>query len=252
MSSPPVNVPIPNPHARVTLSAVSAAFTLLMQQTGAWVVVTLVLLVVTFALMALGFTPLILLSGGFENFTNEAVRPLTLTWFLQYVVFLPMSAWTASAVFNVGFKQIRGGYVKPDDLFSVAPVLLRVMGFMALLTLAVLPVTAVNEYVGLLFSLVLNGRLFLTTPLIVDRNLGLREAAELSARATRGQWLNAVVLLIASGLAAAAGILLLCVGIIVTLPLAYLPQVVVYRRFFPDDAPSTISPDLTDADFRTF
>src|SRR5687767_5428928 len=146
------NMPRPNPEGRVTLSAINSGFTLLMQQTSSWIVVTLVILSISIGLMALGMIPMIILGGGLENWMKEAAEPWTAAWLLQYVVSLPVTAWVTCGALNVALKQIRGGYVKPDDLFSVGRAFLKMLVYSAVLIMINLPIAAASPFLSVVFS----------------------------------------------------------------------------------------------------
>ena len=223
-----------------------------MQQTSAWITVSLVLLTVSLSVALIAFLPAMIMAGGFEqNFQSDPFRPFTLPWLVFMLLFMPLSAWLTAGAYNVALVQIRGGYVKPDDLFRAGRAFWRILGYSILLGLPTYILPDDGWVWGSLFTLILSARLLFTVPLILDRDVGIWEGMRVSWHALRGQWVSSIGFLIVCGLAAASGLLLLGVGIVLTLPLAYLPFVVLYRRFFPDTQPSTVSPELSDSDFRT-
>jgi uncharacterized membrane protein len=71
-------------------------------------------------------------------------------------------------------------------------------------------------------------------PLIIDRKLGAMESLLLSYKTVQPQWFPAFGLLVILGLIAAAGVLACCVGVIFSMPLAYLIWSQGYRQLFGD------------------
>lgn len=71
-------------------------------------------------------------------------------------------------------------------------------------------------------------------PLIVDRGLGFWSAIKTALKTVHCQWFSALGLLILVGLVAASGVLLCCVGMLATMPLAYLIWCQGYRQMFGD------------------
>jgi uncharacterized membrane protein len=76
-------------------------------------------------------------------------------------------------------------------------------------------------------------------PLIVDRGIGFKEGLMTALRTVHHQWFPALGLLILVGLIAMSGVLLCCVGLLVTVPLSYLIWCQGYRQLFgdPDSEP---------------
>ena len=100
-----------------------------------------------------------------------------------------------------------------------------------------------------LVTFVLSARLAFAIPLVLDRGMTLLSAMRTSWHALQGQWLRSIGFMILCALACLSGMLLCGVGIVFTLPLGYLPIVVLYRRFFQDSSGSSPVPD---SDFRAF
>lgn len=84
-----------------------------------------------------------------------------------------------------------------------------------------------------LFYIVWSYALTFALPLIVDRGVNIGEAIRLSFGATFSNLGGLIVLGLASGLVALLGMLALCVGIFVAMPVIFAAQVFAYRQVFP-------------------
>ncbi len=71
-------------------------------------------------------------------------------------------------------------------------------------------------------------------PLIVDRGIGFREAIMTTFKTVNSQWFSALGILILVGLLAMLGLILCCVGMLATIPIAYLVYAQAYRQMFGD------------------
>ncbi|HEY2847894.1 MAG TPA: hypothetical protein VGI80_08750 [Pyrinomonadaceae bacterium] len=93
--------------------------------------------------------------------------------------------------------------------------------------------------VFLVFAFVWWAIFFFAIPLAMDRRLPVLEAIKLSARAAMGNVGGLLVLMILEVLVVLLGMLLLCVGIfLISLPVIFLTNVVVYRMVFPPEQSS--------------
>jgi uncharacterized membrane protein len=71
-----------------------------------------------------------------------------------------------------------------------------------------------------------------STPLVIDREIGFLEAMKLSFVVVNRHWFWTFALSLVMGVVTAAGILACCVGILATIPLAYLMWMFVYEDIF--------------------
>ena len=71
-------------------------------------------------------------------------------------------------------------------------------------------------------------------PLIVDRGIGFWEAIITTFKTVNSQWFSALGILILVGLLAMLGVILCCVGMLATIPIAYLVYAQAYRQMFGD------------------
>lgn len=90
--------------------------------------------------------------------------------------------------------------------------------------------------------------LFFALPLVIEHRLAVGDAIKLSARAAWSNIGGLILLSILEFLIALAGLLMLCVGIFLVMPILFCANAVAYRQVFPDlrqnfsNTPST--PDM--------
>lgn len=89
-------------------------------------------------------------------------------------------------------------------------------------------------------SIALRITFFFVYPLIMEYNLGALDAIKVSARAGWSNALGIFLLMILEGLVAIAGVLALCVGVFLVMPVIHAANAVAYRQVFPP--PSGFNP----------
>ena len=96
-------------------------------------------------------------------------------------------------------------------------------------------VPAIVSGVLLLFPLVyFSVGIAFAFPLIVDKNIGFWQAIVTSLKTVHLQWFRAFGLMILVGLIAMVGVFVCCVGLLASMPLAYLIWGQGYRQLFGD------------------
>ena len=145
-----------------------------------------------------------------------------------YLVIILGASFLMSGAYKAAFKQLRGGQVAVSDLFSGGDVFLKSAGGLIL--------TAILASIGALFcilpSFVVAGLLYFTTPLIVEKKLGVIDAMKTSFERTKGQWLMFTLWAIVVGLIAQVGSLACGIGLLVTFPLYFTINAVATRDVF--------------------
>lgn len=84
-----------------------------------------------------------------------------------------------------------------------------------------------------LFSIVWNLAFQFAVPLIIEHDLGVGEAIKLSISAALGNLGGMIVLMLLEGLVAILGVLAICVGFFVAVPVIYAANAFAYRQVFP-------------------
>ncbi len=85
----------------------------------------------------------------------------------------------------------------------------------------------------MVFAIVWRVLLFFAIPLVLEYDLGVMDAIKLSARAATGNVGGLVFLFILEFFVALLGILALCVGLFVAIPVIYIANAFAYRQVFP-------------------
>jgi len=102
-------------------------------------------------------------------------------------------------------------------------------GVMAGLSLLII----VFSLIFIVFSIVWTIIFFFAIPLVLDRNLGAIDAIKLSARAALSNVGGIILLIILGGLVNILGVIALCFGLLVSVPVTLVANTVAYRMVFP-------------------
>ena len=156
-----------------------------------------------------------MLFKGFDKFV-----PLMLAGLIQQVpgIILTIIQYTVDIARLVGIQG-------PPDVNFYQPS----SDILASITGAVVAIV-----IGLaLFSIIWTLALSFAIPLLVENNIGLGEALLTSVKAASSNPGGLIVLVILEVLVAVLGVIALCVGIFVAIPVIYLANVMAYRQVFP-------------------
>ncbi len=169
-----------------------------------------------------------LLTGGFMYFfintlrtksnLNDMFAGFRKSAWLQ--ILLASAVWVA-AIFALIVVCMAPAVYLTTTTKSEVPILVAVVVLM-------IPLTYLSVGIGYVF------------PLIVDRGLGFWAAITTALKTVNGQWFSALGLLILVGLIAASGVVLCCIGLLATMPLAYLVWCQGYRQMFGDPDSATV------------
>lgn len=85
----------------------------------------------------------------------------------------------------------------------------------------------------MIFSIIWNIAFAFAVPLALENDLGAIDAIKLSARAAFGNFGGLIVLIILEGLVAILGLIALCLGFFVAIPVIYAANAFAYRQVFP-------------------
>lgn len=139
--------------------------------------------------------------AGFRNSNWLQILLAGLVWFAA--VFVLVAIFLAPGIFLTVTTK------------SEVPVIVSIV-------LVLLPILYLSVGIGFVF------------PLIVDRGIGFWEAITTALKTVHSNWFPAFGLLILVGLLAISGIILCCVGMLATIPIAYLVWGQGYRQLFGD------------------
>jgi hypothetical protein len=130
--------------------------------------------------------------------------------------------------FNYYLKLIRGQDATVADAFS---------GFKNFLQLALLGlVMGLLIWIGIclcvLPGIYLSVAWYFAMPLVIDRGMGFWEAMEFSRKVASKHWFTVFALIVVIGLLAIAGVCACCIGILVTMPIAWVALMYAYEDIF--------------------
>ncbi|MFA7343659.1 MAG: GYF domain-containing protein [Terrimicrobiaceae bacterium] len=186
-----------------------------------WILVAAGVVFLFFYVLATGVSSI--LSAGFLYFFVEALRTKKANIDNLFAGFrspnwiqllLAMLAWLL-AIFLIVAVILAPGIFLSAMMKSRTPVLVSA-------GLLVVPVVYFSVGIGFVF------------PLIVDKKIGFWEAIKTSVKTVHRQWFRAFGLMVLVGLVAIVGLLACCVGMLATIPLAYLVWGQGYRQLFGD------------------
>lgn len=209
---------------------ISEAWQMFTRQWSTWVLMMLVLYLIVIAVYA----PFMFITAALapapppdgEIVLSPVFPAGALIMFpVLYLALFTVIAWLSGGVYHAGFKQLRGEPISVSDLFAGGPYFARMLG--AIVLIAVL--ASIGMLLCIVPGLIVYGLTLLTFPMIVAGGKGTIDAIKSSIEVTKGNWLMftlfAIVLYVVAGLGALA-----CgVGILATMPLLFLSQVLAYR-----------------------
>ena len=189
-----------------------------------WLLIAMGVVFLFFSLVATGVSSI--LSAGFLFFFIEALRTGKAN--VEHVfagfrrsnwvqLLLAMGVWIA-AVFVLVFVILTPGIILTAVMKSSVPVVISAV-------LVFIPIMYLAPAISLVF------------PLIVDKHLGFREAITTSLKTVHRQWFQTFGLLILVALITMIGLFACCIGILASLPFAYLIWGQGYRQLFGDVKP---------------
>ena len=229
-----------SPAARIRFEAIGEAWNLFKADTGVWLVAGLV------AVAVLGAVPLL-----FDLLAGPALDPLQspdlweffdigqfFALFATAAIYNVVMSLVVSAVativtaglYRMALRRMRGERIHAGDLFDIGDVFPQLL----LLSIAAGAIMTVGLFLCVVPGIIAEALLMFAVPLVMDRRMDAVAAIGTSVRTLWTDFLNAVIFNILLSLIVFAGLLVCCVGIIVTLPLYYLAVSIVYRDFFPD------------------
>lgn len=240
---PSYQSPIPSPYTpptsgavppqgppQVNFDVISHAWEALKPTMGVWVGAYVIYLIISVGVsMIVGqFT-----GGGFtppSQSGRAAPMPNIPLMVIGQFVNIAVSLFLMGGLYRLAINQVRTGTANLGDMFSVMDVLPNLFIVSILSTIAI--------FVGALFcilpGLLIGALLMFAIPLIVDQRMGAIDAMKASIEALKSQMWMALAFAIVIGILGSIGIVLCCVGLLVTGPLSILSTATLYRDFFPN------------------
>ena len=162
-----------------------------------------------------------MLFKGFERFV-----PLMVVGIIQGIPGLIFTIFRFTFDFASIFGRMGSRSSGTTDFLQAQP---NINGVLAGLSMVIILIS-----LGfLLFTIVWTIIFFFSIPLVLDRNLGPMDAIKLSAQAAFSNIGGVIVLLILGALVNIVGVIALCFGLLVSIPVTLVANTVAYRMVFP-------------------
>lgn len=233
---------------------IGEAWKMFSQNPGTWIGMLLVSLLVSTLGIGLPFglfiLPTIFASSGGGEMSGAGIAAIAGTAILALLAILVIGILVGSFLltgfYKTAIKQVRGESISIGDLFSGSDSFLRVLGFTFLISLAGIAIlftfgilsTIADQFVILgqlvqsAVSLVLQGLLFFSIPLIIDKKMGIIEAIQTSIQATKSNWWMYLLFLIVMTILISVSMIPCGLGLFVTVPMYFLAPALAYRDNF--------------------
>lgn len=238
----------PQPSGQIRMEAISEAWGYVREQMGVWVLAMLVYFVITFAVLGI----IGALSGGGAQTAPPNPTP---AYFISLmgrstgsnVVSTIIGSFFMVGMFRMALKQIRGESISVGDLFSGGDAVLPMIGAQLMVAVvlyaaalvAIVPMVVmivgkndlfwIPAIIAVVLMTILNTRLFLVPAIVADGRGGAVGSLKQSFEATKGQTLNAFLLMVVLGLVMVLGALACGIGLLFAFPIFPLTIAIVYR-----------------------
>lgn len=228
---------------KIRFEVISEAWQLFTQQMKTWVIAMVIFVVV---MMVPGMVMGVVMVGsgvlgsamGDHGGGVVALLGLGVGMVVGGLLLAVVATLLMGGLYRMAIKQIRGEPIELSDLWSITDVWMNLVGAGLLIGAAMV----VGAMACIVPMYIVGGLLMLTIPLIVDKKMGVMEAATLSWNTLKQEWLMAAVLYFVLNFVAGLGAMALYIGMLFTYPLLFLGTALVYRDFILGGAGGTAVP----------
>jgi len=165
-----------------------------------------------------------LLVGGLGALTDNSIFIAIVGELIYAWITLPV----AMGLFAISLDRVAGGEVSNDRLFLFFPQATRLVVTTVLMTLLIF----VGYVLLIIPGLYLSVAYLFVLPLLVQRELGMLDALEVSRKAITHRWFTVLGILLVLALINVIGAIPLGIGLIWTIPWTMLAMGVMYQRIF--------------------
>jgi uncharacterized membrane protein len=207
------------------------------KQLGNWILITLVAGVIYF----ISQLPFYIFGGLLEfastrSNSDNGLSALVIGSSVIARILEIVAGWVAlaliySGMYSAALKQMRGGEISVGDLFSGTQYYVQALIATVLIGIA----TLIGFLLCIVPGFLVMGLVFFTYPLIVDRKLGAVDAIKASIDVTQQNLFSFTLFAFVVGLMAGLGVIVCCVGILITFPLFIATVTCAYRDCFGID-----------------
>jgi len=165
-----------------------------------------------------------LLVGGLGALTDNSIFIAIVGELIYAWITLPV----AMGLFAISLDRVAGGEVSNDRLFLFFPQATRLLVTTVLMTLLIF----VGYVLLVIPGLYLSVAYLFVLPLLVQRELGMLDALEVSRKAITHRWFTVLGILLVLALINVIGAIPLGIGLIWSIPWTMLAMGVMYQRIF--------------------
>ena len=165
-----------------------------------------------------------LLVGGLGALTDNSIFIAIVGELIYAWITLPV----AMGLFAISLDRVAGGEVSNDRLFLFFPQATRLLVTTVLMTLLIF----VGYVLLIIPGLYLSVAYLFVLPLLVQRELGMLDALEVSRKAITHRWFTVLGILLVLALINVIGAIPLGIGLIWSIPWTMLAMGVMYQRIF--------------------
>lgn len=229
------NIPYYGRGPGVYFEAIGEAWDLVRQDLGHWIAATVVLLAVTYGLsIPLTFLTqsLIPTRGSFDDMMTGLGKYYVIQMLVS-IVPTALSYVLIVGMVSMGVRKARGEYINVGMIFEP----FRRFGSLFLTTLLFTLVTYAALFVCCLPTFFFTPVLLLMPTVAYLQELGPIDALSVTFDACKAHWLGLLALTLVTLLLAFAGVIVCCVGVLISVPIALVTYSIHYRAFFESTPP---------------
>jgi hypothetical protein len=202
------------PQPKVRFETLGEAWRILQSNIGTWVGATVIMLV-----CVVGLNLVLRIIAG-HSMGAQGVATVG-SWIISFFFQCGMA--------RMAVRQVRGEQVQVGDLFSVTDVI----GAVALGAVLYSLLTMIGFVLCILPGIILSGLLLLMPFLIADQRMDAAAALSSSMNAMKTDLLMAVLFIFVAGIIVLVSAIPCGLGTLVTIPMVFVAEALIYRDFFP-------------------
>ncbi len=210
---------------KVRFDAIGEAWQMTRDKMGVWVVAMLMYVAAIAVAQAIVYG--ILYATGLAGQNAQGAVSIIVQLILGLLVTV-VAGFFQAGLYRMALKQVRGQDIQASDILSAGDAAGGTIVTAILYQIA----AQIGTILCIIPGFIVAGRGMLAIPLAVDKGVVGVAALQKSWEALKNDTLNAILFLLAAGLAAGLGFLACGVGVLFTAPISFLAIAITYRDFF--------------------
>ncbi len=160
------------------------------------------------------------------NSLQKAAAPASLSFFMAYLVFLAVNAFTSFVLVAASLELHDFGTIEIGDLAKALPQFLQFLGGYIIFCAVIMAGYMLLIIPGIFLTI----KLFLYMYLVVDRKMNAAESLKKSYELTTGHFAELLIFFFSVVVINVLGMLLLGVGMLVSIPVTSIAGAYIYRK----------------------